>query len=218
MALEQVRGSWQEKAAPGSVAGVPPLETISPLLFVTTRRVLSLEVRAPAWMEKGGQVTALLYNDEAAALARAERALFFTAAAPARGIPARRTAEAPARWDASTSTARFLLEERASDVPSGEVGWLMLAARPREQLVVPIGAVLYSAAGPYVLVAGTNDGTLGTRRLEVGRTYRGLAVVLSGLREGEPVVAANAFFLDAERRLQLLRQETGGSPMGALTQ
>lgn len=217
MALERVRTPRQGEPAASSVADDPPAESASaPVTFAATRRSLSLEVRAPAWIEKRGQVTALLYDDEAAA--PSERGLFFTAAAPARGIPARRAAEAPARWDGSTSRAAFLLEEGAPDIPPGEVGWLTLAARPRERLVVPIGAVLYSAAGPYVLAAGPDGVTLRVRRVEVGRTYRGLAVVLSGLREGERVVAANAFFLDAERRLQSLRQETRGAPTGAVTQ
>jgi hypothetical protein len=217
MALERVRAPHQALAA--SVADVPPAESASaPVMVAATRRTLTLEVRAPAWVEKRGQLVALLYSDEAEALEPSEHGLFFTAAAPVREIPARRSAEAPARWDASTSRAGFLLEAGAPDLPPGEVGWLTLAARPREQLVVPTGAALYSAVGPYVLVAGPDDGTFGVRRVEVGKSSRGLAVVLSGLREGERVVAANAFFLDAERRLQSLRQETGGTPRGMVAQ
>jgi multidrug efflux pump subunit AcrA (membrane-fusion protein) len=81
------------------------------------------------------------------------------------------------------------------------VGWVELAARPRKLLVVPSSAVLYSPEGPYVLAAGADGRTFSTRRVEIGRVSRGLAVVLSGLREGEPIVVGSTFSWDAERRL-----------------
>jgi multidrug efflux pump subunit AcrA (membrane-fusion protein) len=173
------------------------------------RRISATEVTAPAWLEAEGLVAAVLYQDEAGGLHAGERALFFRAAAPAAGISVRATAEPTAARDESTSRVRFRIDPGAPRVLPGEVGWVALASRPRERLVVPAGAVLYSSRGPHVLVEEP-DGTFRQRPVVIGRVDGGLAVVLSGLHEGEPIVAANAFFLDAERRLQSLR--TGGTP------
>ena len=85
-----------------------------------------------------------------------------------------------------------------------------LAARPRKLLVVPSSAVLYSPEGPYVLAAGADGRTFSGRRVEIGRVSRGLAVVLSGLREGEGIVVGSAFSWDAERRLQPQHEATAG--------
>ena len=165
-------------------------------------RIFTLSVRAPAWLETKGRVTAVLRNDELSGLSPGEHAFFFRATAPAEGIDVRLTAEPPAPWDGSTSRVRFRFDARASGLGRGAVGWVELAARPREVLVVPSSAVLYSPAGPYVLAAGMDGRTFSTRRVEIGRVSRGLAVVLSGLREGEPIVVGSAFSWDAERRLQ----------------
>lgn len=196
---------------------VSPIESPSPTVVARAeRRVLTLDVRAAASVETGGHLVALLYNDEAAGLSRDEQGLFFRASAPFAGIVARVAGEPPVPWDESTSRVRFRLDPGTPRVPAGEVGWLSLAARRADRLVVPVGAVLYSSQGPYVLAADAHGRPFSVRRVQVGRVYRGLAVVLSGLREGEPIAGANAFFLDAERRLQSLRQESGAD-MGTST-
>ena len=208
MALERIQTS--DAAADVPIPGVSLAEAANPTVIARAeRRVSAIEVTAPAWLEAEGLVAAVLYQDEAAGLRAGERALFFRAAAPAAGIAVRTTAEPPAARDASTSRVRFRIDPGGPRVLPGEVGWVALASRTRERLVVPAGAVLYSSQGPYVLVEEP-DGTFRQRPVAVGRVERGLAVVLSGLRDGEPIAAANAFFLDAERRLQSLR--TGGTP------
>lgn len=164
-------------------------------------RVFALSVRAPAWLEAKGRVTAVLRNDELGGLSPGEHAFFFRATAPAEGIDVRLSAEPPAPWDASTSRVRFRFDAGASGLEPGGVGWLELAARPRKLLVVPSSAVLYSPQGPYVLAAGADGRSFSTRRVEIGRVSRGLAVVISGLREGEPIVVGSTFSWDAERRL-----------------
>jgi hypothetical protein len=95
-----------------------------------------------------------------------------------------------------------------------DTGWLELAPRPRELLVVPSSALLYSGEGAYVLAAPPNGHRFTRRPVDIGRIldsgyaaglssdHFGAIVVLSGLEEGEQVVVGNAFFLDAERRLQ----------------
>lgn len=173
-------------------------------------RIFVLSVRAPAWLETQGRVTAVLRNDELGGLSPGEHAFFFRAAAPAEGIDVRLTAEPPAPWDGSTSRVRFRFDARASGLGRGGVGWVELAARPRKLLVVPSSAVLYSPEGPYVLAAGADGRTFSGRRVEIGRVSRGLAVVLSGLREGEGIVVGSAFSWDAERRLQPQHEATAG--------
>ena len=173
-------------------------------------RAFTQSVRAAAWLETDGLVTAVLRNDELSGLSPGEHALFFRATAPAEGIDGRLTAEPPAPWDGSTSRVRFRFDAPASGLEPGEVGWVELAARPRELLVIPSSAVLYSPDGPYVLAAGGNGRTFTTRRVEIGRVSRGLAAVLSGLRDGEPIVVGSAFSWDAERRRQRRHDATAG--------
>ena len=210
MALELVRTSTPGEPSIPSVWGEPANTTV---IARATRRVLAIEVRAPAWLEPEGLVAAVLYRDEAVGLRAGERGLFFRSAAPAAGIAVRATAEAPSPWDESTSRVRFRLDPGVPELRSGEVGWVQLEARPGARLVVPAGALLYSSRGPYVLVEAP-DGTFRQRSVGLGRIDRGLAVVTSGLRDEERIASGNAFFLDAERRLQSLRREHLGTPPG----
>lgn len=175
------------------------------------RRIFAQAVRAAAWSETGGLVTAVLYNDELIGLSSDECGSFFRAAAPGIGIAVRRTAKAPAPWDGSTSRVEFRVDSTARtaeqprparELEAGEVGWVTLGAKPRELLVVPANAVLYSSHGPHVLVVSPDGRAFSKRRVEVGKTFRGATVVLSGLRAEEPIAVSNTFFLDAERRLQ----------------
>ena len=180
------------------------------VMGAAARRVFTLEVRAPAWLETKGLVTAVLRTDQVTGLSPGERGLFFRASAPAEGIDVRLTAEPPAPWDESTSRIHFRVDTRAAELRPGEVGWVKLAARSRNLLVVPSSAVLYSPAGPYVLAARADGRTFSRRRVEIGTVSRGLAVVLSGLQDGEPIVVGSTFSWDAERRLQPQREEIAG--------
>ena len=87
---------------------------------------------------------------------------------------------------------------RAGD--AGETGWVVIAPITRDVLVVPSNAVLPSTEGPYVLVASARD-SFQPRAIQVGKILDGVAIVLSGLREGDRVVVGDAFFVDAGRRL-----------------
>lgn len=185
------------------IAGEQAHERRDPkVIGAAERRVFTLDTRAPAWVDGDGAVVAVLRKDELGGLPSGERAEFFRAAAPAEGIAVRLTAAAPEIWDEATSRVRFRRETRGPELRPDDVGWVKLAARSRELLVIPAGAVLYSSAGPYVLVLGADGRTLGRRRVEIGSVSRGLAVVLSGLQDGEPIAIGSTFSLDAERRLQ----------------
>jgi hypothetical protein len=201
MALE--RGGSAPKAPSGDTGS-------SGRVVDVQRRIVTQAVSAPAWLSTGGVVTAVLHKDELVGCGPGERALFFPYTAPAAGYAVRLSSHAV--WDVSTVQVRFQMEEAALAAPT--TGWLQLAARPRELLVVPESAVLYSGEGAYVLAAPQGEHTFTRRKIEIGRIldsghvadlagdHFGAIVVLSGLQERERVVAGDTFFLDAERRLQ----------------
>jgi len=199
MALEQVRPP------------VAPAEAINPqehkVVGTATRRPFTLELRAPAWIEAPDRVSAVLYQHDISELSSEEPGLFFRTDAPTVGIPVRRSSEPPVAWDRSTLRVRFRAGAGAPKLEEGAAGWVKLAAKTREYLVVPSSAVLYSAEGPHVLVPGESGATFDKRRVEIGRVFGGLAVVLSGVRDGEPIAQSSTFFLDAERRLQSQRED-----------
>ncbi len=181
------------------------------------QHVLRYEIYAPAWVEHDNLVIAQLYDDQLPTLEPDERASFAPTAslsadtAAARDV--RRVADTAAQapwqpWDRSTSLVRFTVEAGASPLPAGTVGWVKFARRPRQMMVIPAGAVLESPEGPYVLVLSRADGAAKRRAIEVGRITTGVAAVLSGLNLREQVVSVNAFFWDAERRLQGDRART----------
>ena len=225
MALEPV--VVDPPAAPAASATTPAVHGSAPMTFSlpdstnhqhrvigsAKRRVFALEVRAPAWLETDDLVTAVLYKDELVGLAPGEHGLFVGANAPGSSVDVRLTADPPAPWDASTSRVHFRIAPGAPDVPPGEVGWVKLAPRPRELLVIPSSAVLYSPDGPYVLGSDAEGAAFHKRDVELGKVFtkQNLAVVLSGLNDGEHVIVGGTFFLDAERRLQAQRDEATGA-------
>jgi hypothetical protein len=180
---------------------------------VARRRVVTQLVRAPAWLARGGAVTAVLHKDDLVGLMPGEHALFLGTGTPGAGTSVHLSSDPPSPWDASTVQVHFQLD-RMAPVTKEDTGWLELAPRPRELLVVPSSAVLYSGAGAYVLAAPPGGRTFTRRPIDIGRIldsgyaaglsgdHFGAIVVLSGLEEGEQVVVADTFFLDAERRLQ----------------
>jgi hypothetical protein len=204
-------GMALERAGAGQ--GTPRADsTVSRRIVEAQRRTVTQVVRAPAWVRADGMVEVVLYRDEFSMLAPGERALFFPRAAPAAGLAARLSPEPAIAWDASTVKAQLRMDKAVQSAPT--TGWLELAARPRGILVVPESAVLYSNEGPYVLAVPPGGRTFTRRSVTIGRILDsgyaaelsggsfGAVVVLSGLRERERVVAADTFFLDAERRLQ----------------
>ena len=182
------------------------------------RRFVADQVRAAASVGPDGEGTAVLYEDDLTGLGREEPAVFFGGASPNMGIKAHLLLDSRSPIDPSTVNVRFRLDE-AHESPAGadrgvDVGSLQIAARARELLVVPLSAVLYSAAGPYVLASSWQGEPFAKRGIHVGRILdsgyvgehtgsdTGAIVVLSGLNEGDSVVAGYTFFVDAERRLQ----------------
>lgn len=175
------------------------------------RRVQQQEPLAPAWREIDA-VAALLYDDELGTLAPDEAAAFFSTSEPDVAVDLRYRGESPVPWDRSTSVVRFDVVSAGAPAP-GAPGWVKLARKPRESVVVPATSVLQSTDGPYVLVFSAERGTASKRPVEIGKVFSGLAAVVSGVSGRELVVSMNTFFWDAERRLQAeQRAGVGASP------
>ncbi len=167
-------------------------------------RPVPIEARGPrgaAWADEEG-ISAVFYDDQIEAMGEGAGATFVAANAPDVTIAVRRTARAVVRWDRATSRVQFAPSK--GKVPAGTVGWIEVPRQEHEALMVPSSAVLRSPEGPYVLVAG-EGGTFERRPIEVGEIFvkPALAVVRSGLRAEERVVSHAAFFIDAERRLNM---------------
>jgi hypothetical protein len=165
------------------------------------KEVVPGDIEAPAWIDGERDVVAILYDDEVSALEKEQRGSFFAANAGA-SWAVRRTDATPTSWDRSTSQVRFRIEGDAPRPLIRDRGWIRLAQKRREVLVVPATAVLESQDGPYVLVGTIAGRKLTRRRVQLGREFSGLAAIVSGVQESETVVTMNAFFLAAERRLR----------------
>jgi hypothetical protein len=202
MALERVRDRKKTEAIVATQGSVEEVK----------RRVVVQVVRAPAWLGPNGVVTAVVHKEAMEGLRPGDKAVFFRNNDPAKAISVRLTSEPMAPWDPATIQARFLAEAAAG--ADGDTGWLQLDAEPRTFLVVPESSVLYSGDGAYVLAAPAGGHSFTRRSIQVGRILDsgsvaeqaaerlGGVVVLSGLSEGERVVTADTFVLDAERRLR----------------
>jgi multidrug efflux pump subunit AcrA (membrane-fusion protein) len=210
MALEPVQRSKQEHSAAAASASfsLDPSASLEDFKVIgtATRRAFAIGVRAPAFIESEDRILAVLRKDELIGLSPEEGAWFFRATAPRERIEVQLAVEPPAPQDPSTVRVHLHPAPGAPKLRPGQTGWVELATRSRELLLVPSGAVLYSAQGPYVLVAGADNRTFVTRQLEIGSVSGGFAVILSGLQEGERIAVGSAFSLDAERRLEAERQ------------
>jgi hypothetical protein len=183
-------------------------------------RMVSRAVRAAAWVGVDGTGTALLYKDDLVGLAAEEPARFFGQKWPNMPYEAHLISADQKSKDTSTVEVAFRLDRPAEHQLDGvgpiDVGSLQIGVRARKLLVVPTSAVLYSASGPYVLAraAGGDRAEFEKRLVQIGRILddgyeaeragrtEGAIVVLSGLREGEKVIAGYAFFNDVDRRLR----------------
>lgn len=164
------------------------------------------EVFAPALVGPDGQIVAQLYRDELASLAPDEIAELIPTASTdsAAALAIRRDGTPPVVASPSDAIARvgFRAVAQGAAPPPGQVGWVKLAYKTRAMLIVRSAAILPSSEGPYVLVFSGQRGGLSKRRIEIGKDFSGMTAVVSGLRDKEFVVMANAFSVDAERRLQ----------------
>jgi hypothetical protein len=83
-----------------------------------------------------------------------------------------------------------------------------IVTEKRQALTVPITAVLTDAAGPYVQVI--DGGTVARRAVQPGLIWQDRQEVMSGLAEGETVIArAGAFFRDGDK-VRAVQPEAAG--------
>jgi hypothetical protein len=173
------------------------------------------ELRGPASVGADGEITALFYDDEIAALADDEAGTFTPTSAPDVEVALRRVAGPPERWDRSTARIRFrpAAGRAGARLSTGVAGWVELAPRPRQVLSVPASALVQSPEGPYVLAWTGSGFNFEKRPIEIGETFlkQGLTVVLSGLQPNERVVGRATFFLEADRRANAPAVESGWS-------
>ncbi len=210
MALEPVhRGASPAAADPVAVQNLVPHNVIDAvrwrsLLFNTS------ELRGAARVEGDGTVTALFYDDQLEAIAPGAAGTFTFTQDPGAPVAVHRTDDPPVRLDDSTSWIRF---RAAGDLRPGRAGWIELPRKPRRVLGVPVSAILESPEGPYVVVP-VGGGRFQRRPVKIGETFAGLGVaaVVSGLRMQDRIISREAFFVDAERKLDA---PSGSTPGGA---
>jgi hypothetical protein len=166
------------------------------------------EMRAPAYVGGDGAVVALFYNDEIAALEANERGTFSESGAPGSSWPVRVADTSSTPWDEATSAVRLAVIGSSGAPAAGRIGWVKLAPRVHQTLMVPESALLQSSTGPYVLALASDRRAAAKRSVDIGRTLYGFTSIVGGLRDGERIAVMDAFFLDAERRL-------GGAASGA---
>ena len=178
-----------------------------------TRRWITRTVRAVAAVDSQGAIAARLRRDDTAALAPGATALFV----PAAGGPAvavRLAEPTAAGADPSALDVRFATVRPEDRRRAGEVGWLQLADRGIDVLVVPAPAILESADGPFVLVAAPDGRTFSKRTVQLERVAASDAFVRSGLAEHERVATMSAFSLEAARKLAA-EPSTAAAPPGS---
>ncbi len=181
-----------------STSPSPPRQgqyTIREVIFTDT-------IRAAAWVEARGVLTAHMSDDEIATLRPGAIGRFTLASSPGESADAQLSAEPVSAWDCCTSSVRFRVDASDSRLARGATGWLGFPPKVRRELLVPAAAVLYAPGGPYVLAAGPDGGVPAPRLVRLGKVFSGNAVVLGGLFERESVVTSGVFFIDAERKLQ----------------
>jgi len=199
MTLERVRTA----AAPADprAADTAPFRPSYDVMWARPRPA-PREMRAPAYVDGGGDaVVALFYNDEISALDADERGIFSASAAPGSSWPVRVADMPPTPWDEATAAVHLAVVGVGAAPAAGTVGWVKLAPRARKTLVVPDSALLQSPTGPYVLTLASDRRAAAKRSVDIGRTLYGFTSIVGGLRDGERIAVMDTFFVDAERRL-----------------
>ncbi len=164
----------------------------------------ALEMRVPAAADDTPQTgVALFHIDESELIRPGEEGLFSPASGPRDGaplglkvrvLPGPREAGTTRRcWSASRSNraTRWSRTRPGSSSSPPACGGDSPCAKARSSI---------RPTGPYVLVAQGDRRTFTKRSVEVGNRLYGFADVVSGLHDGERVVASHAFVMDAERR------------------
>jgi hypothetical protein len=191
--------------------GLPPLQASSPVaanplgrnsVKPVVQHVFSQALEAPAWVDAEHVLRAQLYNDELSELSAEPQPRAAFGAPNSALFEVVRTPEPPVPWDEATAVVAFRFEPGMEPPGPDTVGRLLLPARRRTALVVPVDAVLSRDDGPYVLVRGASEDGVEKRPVTLGKVQYDMATITAGLRAHDPVVVRNAFLLDAEQRFR----------------
>ena len=103
----------------------------------------------------------------------------------------------------ATRTARVRIELENPDqaLRPDMLANVELETAPGESLVVPLSAVIYAGQRSFVFL-DLGDGRLRPQRVLVGRRFGEEVEILSGLAEGQAVVASATFLVASESRLR----------------
>jgi hypothetical protein len=212
MALERPRALAAKLLGHAEPPGWLEISNVRQHKILDVVRVRSLlfdqrELRGAAWVDADGAIQAVFYRDQADVIASGELGSFSLTGLPGVSVAVRRSQQPASPWGRSMSRLRFELaaermQPESASLEPNQPGWLELKRKPRSVLAVPAAAVLQAPEGPYVL-RSLGGFRFERRAIEIGETFlrQGFAVVLTGLRAQDRVVAKAAFFLDADRRL-----------------
>jgi Cu(I)/Ag(I) efflux system membrane fusion protein len=109
--------------------------------------------------------------------------------------------------DAITRTARVRIsvDNASGSLRPGAYADIVFDADPAEtpssQLSIPSQSILRDSSGAHVIIA-LGEGRFEPRDITIGSSVRGRTEVLSGLAEGERIVASGQFMLDSESNLR----------------
>ena len=108
-----------------------------------------------------------------------------------------------------TVTARILVDNRALTLKPGATGRVLLRSQPKPKmfgLALPTEAILHSGPKAMVLLA-LGEGKFRPAQIQIGAELGDKTLVLSGLSEGQDVVASAQFILDSEASLLGIRAQ-----------
>jgi Cu(I)/Ag(I) efflux system membrane fusion protein len=153
---------------------------------------------------------ASLYPHQLAVVRAGDEATFTTPSLPGHVFSTKVDLVYP-EMDLTTRTARvrFRVENKDLNLRPGQFGVVEIAGRRAEALTIPMDAVIDTGRWVYVFVVG-EGGRFEARSVELGSQMGSRFVVRAGLSEGERVVAAATFLIDAESRLQASLAESSG--------
>ncbi|MGH9601066.1 MAG: efflux RND transporter periplasmic adaptor subunit, partial [Terriglobales bacterium] len=111
-----------------------------------------------------------------------------------------------------TLRVRLVVSNPRGVLRPGLYGSAEFRAIGRDALTVPRDAVVDTGLAQHVFVA-TPPGRFEPRQVTLGTRLADRVEILSGLKEGEPIVASGVFLLDSESRL---RASSGAGGHGSM--
>lgn len=113
-----------------------------------------------------------------------------------------------------TARVRIIVSNKQGTLRPGMLANVAISAAQRESLAVPSEAVIYTGTRSIVIIK--QDGTFRPAEVRVGGELGDRTEILSGVTEGEQVVASGQFLIDSEASLNgVLARLSGPQASGA---